>query len=218
MLYACDRPLVMELIEKNGTEKGGVKFIYTGGYASNGYDATEPNFLIMHLDFPVVAQHHYDNGIKLLLEEYIRDFPTAKTTDYFFILSLKNKLKEEEAFDTLFQKDGWISESSRSNFFIIDQRGKLCTTEDGILEGITRKKLIESCEGIEEVEIRPISVEELADAKEAFLTSSVKRVIPIRQIGKQVIGDGKPGHRTLELRARLAAFDQAYLSSADRIS
>jgi D-alanine transaminase/branched-chain amino acid aminotransferase len=207
------KAIVSELISMNGTERGGIKFIYTGGYAPNGYDASEPNFLIMHLEFPVVDAKYYKKGIKLLLEEYIRDFPTAKTTDYFFILSLKKKLKEQEAFDVLYHKDGYISESSRSNFFMIDKDGVVCTTNAGILEGITRKKLIEACEGDIEIVQRPIRVDEIASAKEAFLTSSVKRVIPITQIGQHIIGNGLPGVKTLELRKRLAEFDRVYLEN-----
>lgn len=205
------KTIVSDLIAKNGVDRGGIKLIYTGGYALNGYDASEPNFLIMQLEYPIVDDQYYKNGIKLLLEDYIRDFPTAKTTDYFFILSLKKKIKEEGAFDVLYHKDGNISESSRSNFFMVDENNIVCTTDAGILEGITRKKLIEACKGNIEIVQRPIKIGELANAKEAFLTSSVKRVIPITQIGPHIIGDGKPGPTTLELRSRLAEFDRLYL-------
>ncbi|WP_235295822.1 aminotransferase class IV [Portibacter marinus] len=205
------KAIVRELIKRNNIDKGGIKFIYTGGYAPNGYDATIPNFLIMHLAYPVIPGVYYKEGIKLLLEEYIRDFPTAKTTDYFFILSLKEKVKRHDAFDVLYHKEGIISESSRSNFFIIDKDGKLCTTNQGILKGITRMKLIESCGEELEVVERTITTEEIPTIKEAFLTSSVKRVIPIRQIGKHTIGNGKPGQETMALRQRLAEFDKNYI-------
>ncbi|GLR19997.1 aminotransferase class IV [Portibacter lacus] len=206
------KEIVSKLINLNGSDKGGIKFVFTGGYAPNGYDATKPNFLVMHLGFPIIPGIHYKEGIKLLLEEYIRDFPTAKTTDYFFSLSIKEKIKQKEAFDILYHKNGAISESSRSNFFIVDADGKVCTTNEGILEGITRAKLIESCAGEIEIVKRPILTEEIPFIKEAFLTSSVKRVIPIRQIGETVIGNGKPGEVTLALRKRLAAFDESYLN------
>jgi branched-subunit amino acid aminotransferase/4-amino-4-deoxychorismate lyase len=52
-----------------------------------------------------------------------------------------------------------------------------------MLKGITRKNIIEVCKsnGIP-VEERIISIEELKTAKEAFITSSTKRIIPVHQI------------------------------------
>lgn len=211
------RNIVVELIRINGTFEGGIKFIYTGGYAENGYDGEHPNFLIMHMPIPIVDQKYYDQGIKLILQEYVRDFPTAKTTDYFFSLSVKKQIKEANAFDLLYHKNGIISESSRSNFFIIDNENNVCTTEKDILFGVTRKNLIRAIEGKYNVINRPIRVDELPEVKEAFLTSSVKRVIPITQIDDLKIGSGKPGEVTLDLRSLLHEQDMKYIKYFNNI-
>ncbi len=211
------KDVVIELIRRNGISKGGIKFIFTGGYAENGYDAQIPNFLIMHMPFPTISDIHYENGIYLLLEEFQRDFPTVKTTDYFFVLSIKEKIKKAGAYDVLYHMDGLISESSRSNFFVVDHDNNICTTEKGILMGVTRKNLLKSIEGQYNIIERPIYSSELNNIKEAFLTSSVKRVIPITKIGDYTIGTGKPGDVTKRIMSILSKSDKDYITNFNNI-
>lgn len=209
--------LIIELIEKNGQAKGGIKLIYTGGYAENGYDGENPNLLIMHMDFPVVPAEYYKTGVKLVLQEFRRDFPTAKTTDYFFALSVKRKVKAENAFDVLYEKDGYISESSRSNFFIIDQDNNVITPSVDILNGVTRMHLLAAIRGDINVIERPLKTTELESCKEAFMTSCVKRVMPVTQIGSLVIGDGKPGEITGKISEMLKIKDEDYIKNYNNI-
>ncbi len=205
--------IIMKLIDKNATTSGGIKLIFTGGYAANGYDADIPNLILMHLPFPHVPSEYYDKGVKLILEEFERDFPTAKTTDYFFSLSVKEKIKRNNAFDVLYQKEGIITESSRSNFFIVDGDRKIITNDKGILEGITRKHLISVAKDHFEIEFRSLFTSELTNAHEAFMTSSVKRVMPVTQIDENSIGNGKPGPVTKTLMRLLKEKDLNYISS-----
>ena len=148
-----------------------------------------------------------------MLQDFQRDFPKSKTTDYFFALSLKEKLKAANAFDVLYQKDGLITESSRSNFFLIDHDNNIITSETGVLMGITRQKLIEAVKGRFNVVERPLFTSELANAKEAFMTSSVKRVIPVTEIDDLKIGDGKPGDVTKLLMKLMENKDRGYINN-----
>lgn len=207
------KKIIVELIKKNGTPDGGIKLIFSGGYASNGYDAESPNLILMHLPFPKVADIHFEKGIKLILEEFERNNPEAKTTDYFFVLSVKEKIKSADAFDVLYHKDGCITESSRSNFFVIDHDNNIITSDKGVLKGITRQKLIDAVQGEYQIIERPIYTSELTNVKEAFMTSSVKRVIPVTQIDDLIIGDGAPGDVTKHLMAILKAADQKYIKT-----
>jgi branched-subunit amino acid aminotransferase/4-amino-4-deoxychorismate lyase len=90
---------------------------------------------------------------------------------------------------------GRLTEGSSSNFFLV--RGGWVTTPPlsvGLLEGITRRKvmqlLVEARIGLGEQPLWPI---DLASADEAFLTSSVRGVVPIVRVDGAAIGDGKPG-------------------------
>ena len=56
-----------------------------------------------------------------------------------------------------------------------------------MLNGITRKNIIKVCEAHSiPFEIRDINIKEIKEAKEAFITSSTKRIIPVRQIDEVV--------------------------------
>ena len=70
--------IVHELIKRNGNSKGGIKLLFTGGYAANGYDGDAPNLILMHMPFPKVADIHFEKGIKLILEDFQRTNPEAQ--------------------------------------------------------------------------------------------------------------------------------------------
>jgi branched-chain amino acid aminotransferase len=75
----------------------------------------------------------------------------------------------------------------------------LVTPGKGILMGITRDVVLKLSRGRFPIEERPILLEELAQADEAFITSSSKEIMPVVQIDDITIGKGVPGTRTYEL-------------------
>ncbi|MCT8974161.1 D-amino-acid transaminase [Microbaculum marinisediminis] len=99
--------------------------------------------------------------------------------------------------------DGYVTEGSATNAWIVDQDGRLITrpAEFGILRGITRTVVVDLAarEGVEIVE-RPFTVEEARKAREAFVTSATKLVMPVVKIDDAVIGNGKPGSIAGKLR------------------
>ena len=123
---------------------------------------------------------------------------------------LPNVLARQEAEDAgaseawFVDPDGYVTEGSATNAWIVDQEGRLITrpAESGILRGITRSVVIDLCErdGIELVE-RPFTVEEAYRAREAFVTSATKLVMPVVKIDDAVIGNGEPGSIATNLRS-----------------
>jgi branched-subunit amino acid aminotransferase/4-amino-4-deoxychorismate lyase len=81
----------------------------------------------------------------------------------------------------LYHKNGYVTESSRSNIFII-KSGVLITPDLGMLEGITRKRIISICQEVMPLEIRPVTLQEVYEADELFLSASTKRISPITKI------------------------------------
>jgi len=92
--------------------------------------------------------------------------------------------------------DGWVTEGSSSNAWIVTPDGTLRThpANQRILKGITRQAVLEiaAAEGLPVVE-RPFTVEEAYGAREAFLTSTTNFMLPIVRINDRTIGDGRPG-------------------------
>jgi branched-subunit amino acid aminotransferase/4-amino-4-deoxychorismate lyase len=79
------------------------------------------------------------------------------------------------------------------------------------LPGITRAAVLSLCrdEGVPLVE-SPFGVEEILSSDEAFLTSSIRGILPVTRCNAQPIGDGKPGPLTRRLMAR---YDERHLST-----
>ncbi len=113
--------------------------------------------------------------------------------------------------------DGHVSEGSAENLFIV-KGGVLITppTTDNILEGITRRRLIEIGReklGVEVVE-RSIDRTELYGADEVFLCGTGAQISPVIEIDRRTIGSGQPGEITRQLsrtyfdavRGRLPAY------------
>ncbi len=113
--------------------------------------------------------------------------------------------------------DGHVSEGSAENLFIV-KRGILVTppVTDNILEGITRRRLMEIARdelGIEVVE-RQIDRTELYGADEVFLCGTGAQISPVIEVDRRSIGTGRPGEVTKSLsriyfdavRGRLPAY------------
>jgi branched-subunit amino acid aminotransferase/4-amino-4-deoxychorismate lyase len=62
-----------------------------------------------------------------------------------------------------------------------------------ILKGITRMKVLEVAGRRFRTEERDMTVEELKTAKEAFITSTTKHILPVLQIDDIIIGKASPG-------------------------
>lgn len=187
--------VVMQLLEKSGLPDTAIRFVLTGGYSEDSISLEKPNLLILSEAVHPVPPIQYEVGIKVILDEYVREMAEVKSTDYKRVILLADEIRAAGANDILYQKGGEISELSRSNFFIIKGE-KLITPNRHILHGITRRTVMQLAKADFQVEERPVLLSELYDADEAFTTSSTKMVLPITQIGELTIGEGKPGSKT----------------------
>lgn len=175
------------------------RLVLTGGYTYDGVTPSEtPNLLIITEDIPYIAPEKFTKGIHIITDEYQRELPEVKSTNYTRLIMLRHKIAQAGAVDVLFHKDGYLSELSRSNIFLF--HGDLLVTPNcNILKGITRHVTIELARQIFKVEERPVQLDELWQASEVFTTGTTKRIMPITQIDGKVIVEGRPGPRTLKL-------------------
>jgi D-alanine transaminase len=116
----------------------------------------------------------------------------------------KQAAKEQGAKEAWFVgNDGYVTEGSSSNAWIISRDGKVITrpAERGILRGVTRTVLLKvlKAQGLE-LDERPFTVEEAYTAREAFVTSASQSVMPVVRIDGRPVGNGSPGLVATELR------------------
>ncbi|PIQ21491.1 MAG: hypothetical protein COW65_08740 [Cytophagales bacterium CG18_big_fil_WC_8_21_14_2_50_42_9] len=119
--------------------------------------------------------------------------------NYVTGIRLQQQIKEQGADDVLYHQNGVVTEFPRSNFFIVTPDNRVLTPPEDILKGITRKNVLELAGKKYQAEEGIVTLADIAQAKEAFTTSTTKRILPIVQVDGQLIGNGKPGVITLAL-------------------
>ncbi len=138
-----------------------------------------------------------------------------KTVSLLANVLAKQAARAAGAFECwMVDRDGFITEGSSSNAWIVDRAGRLRTRSlsQAILPGITRQVLFAEAAraGIEIVE-QPFTVDEVLSAREAFTTSTTAFVMPIVRLDGKLVGEGRPG----ELTMRLRRIYDAHMSPAD---
>lgn len=194
--------IIIEILEKSGfTERANIRMILTGGETIGGieYDFDKPTFYIIAEKFEPLPKELYEKGSKIITYRYKRELPEHKTINYITAVNLQNYKKDQGAIEILYVYDGEVLECSTSNIFLVKDK-KLITPVEGVLEGITKKVVVELAEelGIE-VEERVVYEEELKTCDEVFITSSFKDIVPVVKIDDFEVGGGEVGEITKKL-------------------
>ena len=123
--------------------------------------------------------------------------PDIKTTQLLPNVLAKTKGIKNGFGEALFlDKESYITEGASSNFWILNKNNTLITRSlDGkILAGITRDSILNCAKNKNiKVEEKKISLDDIKDCKEAFITSASSFVTPVIQVDKMIINDGKVG-------------------------
>jgi len=170
-----------------------------------------PNIIIA--DFPLrwtvsSMGHLFDSGINAVIPSQ-RAIPSRlleskvknRSRIHYLMANIEvSQFEGEDNWALLLDEDGFITEGTGDNFFIV-KNGVLYTSEGrNILRGISREYIFELSKelGIEcyEKNIEPYDV---ADADEAFMTATPFCVLPVMRFGGQDIGNGKMGKITQTL-------------------
>jgi D-alanine transaminase len=116
----------------------------------------------------------------------------------------KQKAREAGAYEAWFVDEmGVITEGASTNAWIIDSNGVLRTRsiQANILRGVTRATLLDvaAAAGLE-IDQRGFSVEDVKNAREAFITGAGTLVTPVVSIDGHSVGGGVPGPVAKRLR------------------
>lgn len=199
------KEITIELIEKNDHKDAGIRMILSGGISENHFLPSKGNLYIFCEPLHLPSKEKYENGVKLLSVEYVRPLAEIKTTNYTYPCYLSMDWKAQGAEDVIYHHQDRISESSRSNIFLV-KNGNIYTPKRDILKGITREKVIKLTAG--KVSFSDLSIGDLLSGDEVFISSTTKRILPITQIDNTTISNGRPGPITKELMARFTAIEK----------
>ena len=194
--------ILKKLIKENKLDKGFIYLQITRGSCSRNHlfpKLSKPNIVIFtftaKLDKKLIL-----SGVKVRLTDDLR----WKRCDIKSISLLPNVLEKQNAFEEGMY-ESWqirknlITEGSTSNAFIVNRNGFIQThpANNFILGGVTRDTLIEIAKKnkIKVIE-KAFSSSDLFSSKEAFLTSTTAKILPVVKINEKTIGNGKPGQMT----------------------
>jgi branched-chain amino acid aminotransferase len=172
-----------------------------------------PTLVIQAWPVPPTPAAHLEEGLHLVASRVRRDpenpLSALKTTSRADYVYARLEARTAGADDALFLTiDGFLSEATSANVFLI-RGNELATPALGcaILPGTTRDWILRWADG---VGLRPaeawLTTRDLADADEAFISSSVAGILPVTRFEGEPIGAGHPGDWTLRARADREAF------------
>ena len=190
--------ILKKLVVLNGFKNSTTRTIITGGISADAFSIGKPTVYILVEKFHDYPKEIYQKGAKLVSLEHERFCPHAKITNYVEAIRNQELKNKNKALEILFVKNGKVLEASTSNIFIV-KKGKIITTKEKILLGITRNLVIKLAKNKFKLEEREISYQEVIKADEVFLTATNKHIVPIIKIDQHKIGDGKPGKITKEI-------------------
>ncbi|HEX3314854.1 MAG TPA: branched-chain-amino-acid transaminase [Gemmataceae bacterium] len=206
---------MMEAIQKtvdlNQKDDGYIRPVVTRGAGYLGLDprkCSDPQVIIIVDDITMYPDEMYEHGMEIVTVATIRNHPNAlnpriKSLNYLnnILAKLEGQLAGCSEALMLNQK-GEIAECSGDNVFLV-RRGQLETPsmESGILDGITRTTVIDLAKAAKiDVREMPLTRHDLYISDECFLTGSAAEIIPVTKCDARIIGGGKPGPVTKQLR------------------
>ena len=171
------------LIEKNNLKDALIRLLLIGA------DKKLDSILFL---FPVGLTYYpdklYKKGAKLVSYKGERYFPTSKTKNLLINYIAYREASKNDAIDALLiGNDGNISEGTRSSFFAIRGKTLIAPPKEKVLEGITRKIIMEIAPKILEIKEENIQFNKIKEYDEFFITGTTLKVMPINQIDDVIV-------------------------------
>ena len=203
------KKIVAGCVEHSGLEDAYVEMIQTRGMSPNFHRdprKASPRFIAFAVPFGwILKPEKFEKGLDVIVSNRRRISPDSidsKIKNYHW-LDLVSGMYEayDSGSDTVILTDenNNISEGPGFNIFTVDQMG-LNTPDRGVLEGITRKTVIDLAKEINlSVNLKSISFEMLENSDEVFATSTAGGIMPITKINNKMVDQGTPGKITRKL-------------------
>ena len=177
-----------------------VRVTITRGTGPLGLDpalARDPLRVILVEPFTPLPGALYRDGVRAIttrLDRPADSVPGAKITNYLASLLAVQSAKAQGAHEALLlDAHGQVIEGATSNVFVVHDGALVTPPEDaGILVGITRAQVLDIA-GELGITVRLATFHPAITAQEAFLTSSLRELLPLVQIDAHPLGDARPG-------------------------
>jgi branched-chain amino acid aminotransferase len=201
-----------EVVRRNQLESCYIRPLIWIGSEKLGIGARENTIHVSISAWPwgaYLGEDGLNRGIRVKTSSFSRhhvnvSLVRAKACGYYINSILANQEVTVHGYDEalLLDTDGYVSEGSGENVFLV-KNGKLYTPDlASCLDGITRDAVMTMAKdmGMEIIEKR-ITRDEMYCADEAFFTGTAAEITPIRELDDREIGNGKRGPITEKLQS-----------------
>ncbi len=210
--------VVLETIRKNNLKDAYVRLVVTRGVGDLGLDPRKcPKPSVIIITVPTLQLYDEEKrrkGMNMIVASVRRDPVDATTHEVKSLNYLNSILAKLEANNVgadeaiILDTHGLVSEATAENVFIVKNNTIMTPpATSGPLAGITANvvKNVAKKLGYTVAE-RAITVAEIYAADEAFLTGTAAELMPIREVNKRQIGEGKMGPVTERLLKEFSTF------------
>jgi branched-chain amino acid aminotransferase len=154
-----------------------------------------------------------EHGVKARTVPWFRRNPRSKSNAWETARARSLLQLPDDVYEgILVNEDGELLEGFTSNFHAIEG-DEIYSAADGVLQGISRRILIEVIPDNLHLIERAITRSDLPELDEAFLTSSSRGIVPIIQVDDVSIGTGSPGPWTARLAERYRRWVEEHLET-----
>ena len=166
-----------ELAKANGIDIGNLKIVIK-------YHNSRSMVYLFFIPHRYPSASQYKEGVKVRLQYDVRANPNAKIANWEIRDKANRLIDNNEIYETLLVNDnGEITEGSRSNVFFVKE-GTFYTASDNIvLSGITRQKLIERLNELDYlIRYEAVNIADLNQYSHCFISGTSPGILPVRMI------------------------------------
>ncbi len=206
---------VLETLRRNNLKDAYIRLLVTRGIGDLGLNpkkCLKPTVIVIADTISLHTGEAKEHGATAMISWVKRDPVDATSHEIKSLNYLNSILAKIEANINgvdeaiCLDKNGYVCEGVAENIFIVKD-GRLFTPPSytGALPGITAHAVMQIAEklGVETAE-KNITPYELFNGEEVFFTGTAAEIIPVREINKRLINDGKPGVITRKLMEEFA--------------
>ena len=206
---------VLETLRKNSLKDAYIRLVVTRGLGDLGLNPKKCPKATVIVITDTISLHKIEakeQGVTAMISWVKRDPVDATSHEIKSLNYLNSILAKIEANIAgvdeaiCLDKNGFICEGVAENIFIV-KNAKLFTPPSytGALSGITAAETMKLARKLGyDTKEKNITPYELFNADEVFFTGTAAEIVPVRELNKRTIGDGKPGQITKKLMEEFA--------------
>ncbi|MHB2018135.1 MAG: branched-chain-amino-acid transaminase [Candidatus Xenobia bacterium] len=208
--------IMVDCCRRNEIVDGYIRAVVSRGKGDLGLDPRKckrPTVVVIADKIQLYSEDAHQNGIKIIIASTRKNppecvSPRIKSLNYLNNIMAKLEATQAGASEAvMLNVDGYVTECTSENIFVYkDGVLRTPTASVGILEGITRKVVLELARSLDvPTEETFLNSHDLFVAEECFVTGTGAEMLPVVEVNGRSIGTGKPGPVTRRL---FAAFQE----------